>query len=127
MLRVTIVVFLAAGKDFGEIRNRAGQSQRQVALALGFRQPSLSKMEKQSDMQISTLRPIVNALGGELGVWARFPDGNVKVEPSNSTKLAGAKRSRRRFWEGWEAIRWARVGMSDARLLRRVEHSSYAC
>ena len=47
-----------------EIRERAGKSQQQVADALGIKQPSLSKLEKQSDMQISTLRRIVNALAG---------------------------------------------------------------
>ena len=68
-----------------EIRERAGKSQRQVADALGIKQPSLSKLEKQSDMQISTLRRIVNALGGELEVSARFPAGTVKIEPFNET------------------------------------------
>jgi transcriptional regulator with XRE-family HTH domain len=66
-----------------EIRERAGKSQRQVADALGIKQPSLSKLEKQSDMQISTLRRIVNALGGELEVSARFPGGTVTIEPFN--------------------------------------------
>ena len=66
-----------------EIRERAGKSQRQVADTLGIKQPSLSKLEKQSDMQISTLRRIVNALGGELEVSARFPAGTVKIEPFN--------------------------------------------
>jgi transcriptional regulator with XRE-family HTH domain len=66
-----------------EIRERAGKSQQQVADALGIKQPSLSKLEKQSDMQISTLRRIVNALGGELEVSARFPAGTVKIEPFN--------------------------------------------
>ena len=66
-----------------EIREQAGKSQREVADALGIKQPSLSKLEKQSDMQISTLRRIVNALGGELEVSARFPAGTVKIEPFN--------------------------------------------
>jgi len=47
-----------------EIRELAGKSQRQVADALGIKQPSLSKLERQADMQISTLRRIVNALVG---------------------------------------------------------------
>ena len=68
-----------------EIRELAGKSQRQVADALGIKQPSLSKLEKQSDMQISTLRRIVNALGGELEVSARFPAGTVKIEPFNES------------------------------------------
>ena len=62
-----------------EIRQTAGMSQQQVAEALGMKQPSLSKLEKQSDMQISTLRKIVTALGGELEVLARFPKGTIKI------------------------------------------------
>lgn len=63
----------------GEIRKLSGKSQREVAAALGIRQPSLSKLENQSDMQISTLRRIVAALGGELDLIARFPAGAVRV------------------------------------------------
>jgi transcriptional regulator with XRE-family HTH domain len=70
-----------------EIREQAGKSQREVADALGIKQPSLSKLEKQSDMQISTLRRIVNALGGELEVSARFPSGTVKIEPFNESRI----------------------------------------
>jgi transcriptional regulator with XRE-family HTH domain len=77
-----------------EIRERAGKSQRQVADALGIKQPSLSKLEKQSDMQISTLRRIVNALGGELEVSARFPVGTVKIEPFNPRSPTAAPRAR---------------------------------
>jgi DNA-binding Xre family transcriptional regulator len=63
-----------------EIRRLAGKSQRQLADALGMKQPSLSKLEKQSDMQVSTLRKIVRALGGELEVLAKFPKGTVKID-----------------------------------------------
>jgi predicted XRE-type DNA-binding protein len=63
-----------------EVRQMAGKSQQQVADALGIKQPSLSKLERQQDMQISTLRKIVKALGGELEVLARFPKGTVRIE-----------------------------------------------
>jgi plasmid maintenance system antidote protein VapI len=66
-----------------EIRELAGKSQSEVAEVLGIKQPSLSKLEKQSDMQISTLRRIVNALGGELEVIAKFPKGKVKIDQFN--------------------------------------------
>ena len=69
-----------------EIRELAGKSQREVANVLGIKQPSLSKLEKQSDMQISTLRRIVNALGGELEIVARFPKGKVKIDQFNQEK-----------------------------------------
>jgi len=63
----------------GELRQLAGKSQRELAKILGIKQPSLSKLENQSDMQISTLQKIVEALGGKLDVVARFPKGAVKI------------------------------------------------
>lgn len=66
-----------------ELRQRAGKSQRETARALGIKQPSLSKLENQSDMHISTLRRIVSALGGELEVIAHFPEWDVAIEPFN--------------------------------------------
>jgi hypothetical protein len=44
-----------------------------------MKQPSLSKLEKQRDMQISTLQDIVETLGGKLELIARFPRGAVKL------------------------------------------------
>ncbi len=72
-----------------EVRKLAGKSQRQVANALGIKQPSLSKLENQSDMQISTLRRIVTALGGELDVIARFPTGAFRIDQFDETKQRG--------------------------------------
>jgi transcriptional regulator with XRE-family HTH domain len=63
-----------------EIRKLSGKSQQEVAKAIGIRQPSLSKLEKQSDMQVSTSQRIVKALGGKLEVIARFPNGAVKID-----------------------------------------------
>jgi len=63
-----------------ELRQLAGKSQQQLAAALGIKQPSLSKLENQDDMQVSTLRRIVEALGGELEVIAKFPKGAVKID-----------------------------------------------
>lgn len=76
-----------------EVRELTGKSQREVAATLGMKQPSLSKLERQKDMQISTLRKIVKALGGELEIVARFPKGLVKIDqfdprrkPRNQTR-----------------------------------------
>jgi plasmid maintenance system antidote protein VapI len=74
-----------------EIRELAGKSQQQVAEVLGMKQPSLSKLEKQSDMQISTLRRIVNALGGELEVVAKFPTGKVKLDQFSQADSSGSR------------------------------------
>src|SRR5258708_5846621 len=63
-----------------ELRQMAAKSQQQLVAALGIKQPSLSKLENQDDMQISTLRRIVHALGGKLEVIATFPKGTVKLD-----------------------------------------------
>ena len=76
-----------------EIRQLAGKSQKQLAAALGIRQPSLSKLENQDDMQVSTLRRIIEALGGELEVIAKFPKGAVKIDQFEPKKhLTGFQR-----------------------------------
>ena len=62
-----------------ELRTANGKTQQQLAKALGIKQPSLSKLEKQSDMQLSTLSRLVAVLGGELEVVAKFPNKRVKL------------------------------------------------
>ena len=75
-----------------ETRQSVGLSQSAVAQALGIKQPSLSKLEKQSDMQISTLDRIVKALGGELEVVAKFPSGTVRLIPFGKARRQSAAR-----------------------------------
>ena len=62
-----------------ELRRRSGMTQVQLAAALGVRQPTLSQLESQSDMQISTLRRIIQALGGELELIAKLPGGRIAL------------------------------------------------
>lgn len=70
---------LFAELQLSEVRKLAGKSQRELAGVLGIRQPSLSKLEHQSDMQISTLRRLVAALGGQLEIVAKFPRRSIKL------------------------------------------------
>ncbi|MGC8560965.1 MAG: helix-turn-helix domain-containing protein [Phycisphaerae bacterium] len=62
-----------------EIRRSVGLTQQELARSLGVTQPSLSKLEKQDDMQISTLRRVVEALGGRLEVIAHLPNGDIRI------------------------------------------------
>ena len=62
-----------------ELRNARGLSQTMLAEALHIQQPAIAKLEKRTDMYISTLRSHIRAMGGELDVIARFPDGDVKI------------------------------------------------
>jgi DNA-binding XRE family transcriptional regulator len=65
-----------------ELRERRVLSQVVLAGKLGVRQPTLSKMERREDVNLSTLRRYVQALGGELHITARFPDGAVEIGPA---------------------------------------------
>jgi DNA-binding XRE family transcriptional regulator len=62
-----------------ELRAAAGQTQQELADELGISQPALSKMEKQSDMQIGMLDRIVTSLGGTLEVIAHMPGGDISL------------------------------------------------
>ena len=56
-----------------ELREIAGKAQAEVATALKIKQPSVSKIEKQADMYLSTLRSYVEAVGGELELVVKLP------------------------------------------------------
>ena len=68
-----------AEMPLNELRNARGLSQKMLAETLHIQQPAIAKLEKRTDMYISTLRSHINAMGGELEVIARFPDGDVKI------------------------------------------------
>jgi predicted XRE-type DNA-binding protein len=69
-----------------ELRRARGLSQKMLAEALHVQQPSVAKLERRTDMYISTLRSHIEAMGGELQVIAKFPDGTVKI--NNFAELA---------------------------------------
>ncbi len=62
-----------------ELRHARHLSQVQLADVLHVKQASISKLERRTDMYISTLRNFIRAMGGELEIIASFPDGNVKI------------------------------------------------
>jgi predicted XRE-type DNA-binding protein len=56
-----------------ELRHIAGKAQLEIAEALNIKQPSVSKIEKQADMYLSTLRSYVEAVGGKLELVVKLP------------------------------------------------------
>ncbi len=62
-----------------EIRKEAGFTQEELAGKIGVKQPSLSKLESQDDMQISTLQRLIHALGGQLELIAHMPGGDIRI------------------------------------------------
>ena len=65
-----------------EIRQAAGMTQEEVAASLGIKQPTLSRMESQDDMQVGTLQRLVRALGGELEIIAHLPSRDFRIRLS---------------------------------------------
>lgn len=68
-----------------ELRQAKALSQVKLAESLHVNQAAISKMERRTDMYISTLREYIRAMGGDLEIVANFPDGSVKI--SNFTAI----------------------------------------
>jgi len=62
-----------------ELRLARGLTQGALATTLKVRQAAISKLERRTDMYISSLRAHIQALGGELEIVARFPEGEVRI------------------------------------------------
>src|SRR5437016_5715624 len=70
---------LIAEMPLDELREARQLTQEHLAQLLRVKQPSVSRMERRVDMYLSTLQTIVKAMGGELEIIARFPEGIVKI------------------------------------------------
>lgn len=79
-----------AEMPLNELRQARGLSQKMLAEVLHVQQPSIAKIEKRTDMYLSTLRSHIEAMGGELEVIARFPDGSVKINNFTELEASGA-------------------------------------
>ena len=56
-----------------ELRKAKKQSQKYLAEKLHVKQSEVSKLERRTDMYISSLRNYVHAMGGTLHIEVRFP------------------------------------------------------
>jgi transcriptional regulator with XRE-family HTH domain len=79
-----------------ELRRARKLTQVRMAKALGISQDGVSKLEKRSDLLLSTLRKTIEAMGGSLSLVAEFPDrhpvilsGIFDIEPE--TQSGGKK------------------------------------
>ena len=59
-----------------QLREELNISQTEMAAAMGIKQPTLAKMEQaDNDPRLSTLKRYVAALGGELSIDVKLPNG----------------------------------------------------
>jgi len=80
--------FLGKEKEMGTIE------QARVAKVLGVTQDSVSRLEKRSDILLSTLRKTVKAMGGDVRTIAEFPD-RAPVVLSELSEEEPPRKSRR--------------------------------
>jgi transcriptional regulator with XRE-family HTH domain len=65
---------------FGRLRQARQKTQTAIAERLNIAQGAVSRMERQSDFLLSTLREYVGALGGKLELRVVFPDAHFELE-----------------------------------------------
>ena len=63
-----------------QLREARGLTQVNLAKVLNVNQGAVSRMEKRTDMYVSTLRSFIQAMGGQLQIKAVFPEGEVEIE-----------------------------------------------
>lgn len=69
------------------LREARGLTQNEVAERLEIRQVSVSRMEARSDVRVSTLRAVIEAMGGELQIRAVFPDAEYSIEVGEDAEI----------------------------------------
>lgn len=65
---------IAEEMSLRDLRRALEKTQVSMAKALGIGQDGISRIEKRSDLLLSTLRSYVEAMGGTLQLIAEFPD-----------------------------------------------------
>ncbi len=80
------VELIAEEATLRDIRKALHRSQAKVAKKLHINQAAVSKIERRTDMYVSTLRAYIEAMGGSLDIVARFP-GSPPVHISQFKEL----------------------------------------
>lgn len=65
--------------ELAELRQALGLSQEALAKQLKVLQPAIAKLEKRNDIRVSSLRKMIEAMGGSLEIKAHFPNGDVTI------------------------------------------------
>jgi DNA-binding XRE family transcriptional regulator len=75
-----------------KLRAARDLTQESLAKVLDVKQSEISKIEKRTDMYVSTLASYVTAMGGTLEVMATFPDGEtVRINQFEGLAMAGGR------------------------------------
>src|SRR5208283_4492845 len=80
---------LLKGLALSELREALNLTQQELATTLKVKQAEVSKLEHRSDIYLSTLRRIIEAMGGTLEIVARMPNGSVTIDQFTDVQKGG--------------------------------------
>ncbi|SRR5258708_6102986 len=83
---------LSRDMDLAQIRRALKLSQEELGQTLQVGQAAIAKLEKRTDMYLSTIRRFIEAMGGQLEVVARFPGHDVRIANFHELHERDAKR-----------------------------------
>jgi transcriptional regulator with XRE-family HTH domain len=86
---------IAEEMSLRDLRTARRRTQASIADALGIGQDSVSRLEKRSDLLLSTLRGYIEAAGGRLSLVAQFPDRGPIILSSFNALSSPSRRPRR--------------------------------
>jgi transcriptional regulator with XRE-family HTH domain len=86
---------IAEEMSLRDLRKARKLTQARVAKTLGITQDGVSRLEKRSDLLLSTLRNTVKAMGGSVRIVAEFPDRAPVLLSEMSSEQPPRKSSRR--------------------------------
>lgn len=72
--------------ELRELVRERGLTQEALAERLETAQSNVSRLLRREDMHLSTLREVIEALGGELLLTARFPDREYPLRPFGASE-----------------------------------------
>lgn len=78
-IRKRAAELIAEEATLRQLREARERSQEEVAKQLHIKQAAVSKLERRTDMYLSTLRGFIEAMGGKLEIIARFPNQAVRI------------------------------------------------
>lgn len=84
---------IAEERTLQDLRKARELTQERMAELLGIGQESVSRLEKRTDLLLSTLRGYVAAMGGRLRLVAEFPDRSA-VDISSLSEATNEKPER---------------------------------
>jgi transcriptional regulator with XRE-family HTH domain len=94
---------VAEEKTLRDLRKALELTQEGVAERLHITQDGVSRLESRTDLLISTLRNVVQAMGGRLRLVAEFPD-RPPIEVAGFAAMENARRKRERERERQDGL-----------------------